>query len=222
MSLFFLNFFFFVIIQYTYFTIVAIYYSSWPNVFHWFLFRHYDLLLVVVIVVLCIHIVHNCKFVPTNCWRKNQTNPLFCSQMQTGTCDIVTPQNNLDKIVVNLSHFTLEQRHTDLLSRGLSFCPRPDEPDAGLSRADLDALHRRLRLSCFFENEEQEGNSEAPQSEPGSPFKHNSFKPKSKFNPVGPPTLEAMILANEVSFNKRKPYNTPTWDNLSPGERMAI
>ena len=128
-----------------------------------------------------------------------------------------------DKLVINLSDFQLEQRHKRLLSKGLKFCPRPSEPDPGQMRSDLDSLHKRLRLSHFFEEEEETtGNSDSDIPRDGSPFKHREFKKPSNFNPPGPPTLEAMILANEENFNSRSAYVPPTWDNISKEERLAI
>ena len=114
-----------------------------------------------------------------------------------------------NKLVVNLSSFQLEKRHVNLLNRGLKFCPRPDEPDPGQSRSDLDHLHKRLRQTSYFQKQEEDdlGNSDTSTLVEGSPFKHHSFKKTSKFNPPGPLNLEAMILANEEHFNSRKAYS---------------
>ena len=61
-------------------------------------------------------------------------------------CFIMTTQG-----VVNLSNRPLTQYEITLLQRGLKFCPTPACPDPGDGRADLDALHRRLRLMSFYE-----------------------------------------------------------------------
>ena len=53
------------------------------------------------------------------------------------------------------------------------------------------------------------------------PFQHRKFKPKSLFNPTGPPTIEAFIIANENDLNHR-PLHKWGPQNISPGERIAL
>ena len=43
--------------------------------------------------------------------------------------------------IVNLSDFNLQDYHVSLLSKGLTFCPTPGEPDMGEMRKDLDRFH---------------------------------------------------------------------------------
>ena len=56
----------------------------------------------------------------------------------------------MDKTVLNLSKVALTQDQLSVLSKGLNFCPTPDEPDPGQYKIDLDSLHRRLRLRSRF------------------------------------------------------------------------
>ena len=56
------------------------------------------------------------------------------------------------QLVVNLSSLNLSQPQLSLLSRGLSFCPTPGEPDLGVLKEDLDRFHMGLRRKAFFAN----------------------------------------------------------------------
>ena len=52
-----------------------------------------------------------------------------------------------NKLVVNLSRLKLSNGSLSLLSKGLNFCPTPNEPNPGQSKDDLDNLHRILSLA---------------------------------------------------------------------------
>ena len=43
-----------------------------------------------------------------------------------------------ERLVVNLSDFSLFQAHLSLLRKGLTFCPTPGEADMGDLKRDLD------------------------------------------------------------------------------------
>ena len=146
------------------------------------------------------------------------------------------------KSVVNLSNYELTQEEFSVLSKGIKFCPTPGPPDPGAQREDLNNLHRRLRQIAFFDNLE----SNAPSSSqstgvpavqiPTAPsvsdadsinsldiFRHRNFKLKSTgAGPQGPQNLEAMILANELEFNKRPIYKPTKCRNLSSKEMLAL
>ena len=132
------------------------------------------------------------------------------------------------KLVLILSKLTLSSDHMSLLSKGLSFCPTPNEPDPGQNRLDLDNLHRRLRLDYHFMWVQDDSLSDPPPTTDEinwfstEPFSHRKFKQPSTFNPVGPPNLEAMNLSNEHAFNNRPTFRRTKWDNITPGERRAL
>ena len=123
-----------------------------------------------------------------------------------------------DKDVVNLSSRELTEDELLVLSRGLKFCPTSDTTDAGLVREDLDSLHKRLQQISFYEDLEMNltKNSSQPNRQPTPltdtdnicsevSFKHRTFKlPAKGRGPIGPPTLEAMILRNEYDLNESK------------------
>ena len=130
----------------------------------------------------------------------------------------------VNKFVINISKHKLTDDEVSILSKGLNFCPTPDAPDPGELRTDLDSLHRRLRLRYHFRDEEGSEWEPLPDyanTHSFTAFEHQKFKLPSTFNPTGSVALEAMILANEVDFNKR-PIFAKHRENLTPGERIAI
>ena len=52
--------------------------------------------------------------------------------------------------VVNLSRVALSEAETNLLSKGLSFCPTPRHMNKEEILDDLEMFFRRLRLKEFF------------------------------------------------------------------------
>lgn len=52
----------------------------------------------------------------------------------------------LKRPIVNLSDIQLTQSETDLLQKGLNFCPTPPLPTIDHINKDIDALARRLSL----------------------------------------------------------------------------
>ncbi|XP_064633637.1 uncharacterized protein LOC135491594 [Lineus longissimus] len=127
-------------------------------------------------------------------------------------------QNSYSEYVINLSDVTLTPSQTSLLSKGLNFCPTPGEPDFGELFKDLDKFHVSLRRRAFF-------HSDDPDSDPPTPGNVNSLEQKleltSKWNPPGPPDLEAFIRTNEFQFD-RIPIRAPHTQNLTENEKAAI
>ena len=129
----------------------------------------------------------------------------------------------MEKLVVNLSDIDLTKDQISLLSRGLKFCPTPGTLNPSDCRLDLDNLHRNLRLKFNFSDEEDSDPLNIPDTPDYlEPFKHRAFKIKSTYNPRGPSALEAMILSNELDFNRRPIASNKGTKNLSPGEFNAI
>ena len=130
----------------------------------------------------------------------------------------------MEKLVLNLSNIDLTPDQLSLLSRGLKFCPTPGPLDPGTCRQDLDDLHRRLRLKQHFSSYDDEDLDFTDEIEPDptEPFLNRKFRLRSYFNPRGPPALEAMILSNEMNFNKRSFRPTTCEKNLTEGEFCAI
>ena len=143
-------------------------------------------------------------------------------------------ENCIERSVVNLSKFKLNEHHISLLKRGLKFCPTPSAPDAGQLREDMDRYHTRLRQIAFFSNLENNNDSTtsfinttqvAPSNPLASiePFKNLNFKLKSNWRvPAGPANLEAMIASNEQQYNARAPFIPTFRSNLDHNERKAM
>ena len=135
--------------------------------------------------------------------------------------------------VVNLSKRPLTLDEISLLQRGLKFCPTPACPEPGEGREDFDALHKRLRLMAFYEENPLEAilRPKPPtivplvvkQPSDNAPFKDQKFKLKSTWRgPIGPANLEAFIASNCVDFNKRPHFNGSLKNNLSRKEIVAL
>ena len=126
-----------------------------------------------------------------------------------------------DKLFVNLSSVPLSEEQRSVLSKGLSFCPTPGEPDKGVLREDLDRFHRDLRRKAFSATTQskskvinRDSDSDSSESELSGesfetlqpPFKHYKFKPKSNWNPVGPKVVEEFIFLNQEELRKQKVF----------------
>jgi hypothetical protein len=133
--------------------------------------------------------------------------------------------------VINLSNFQLTQHMIDLLSKGLNFCPTPDEPERFSLRQDLDKFHVSLRRKLFFEKRTS-SDTEVTQtdtqidlatqlSSEESPFDHYKFKNPSTWNPPAPLQLEAFITFNEHKLNEYI-FQTSPQSNLMDRERKAL
>jgi len=133
--------------------------------------------------------------------------------------------------VVNLSSFHLTEPMLSLLSKGLNFCPTPGEPDAYELRKDLDKFHVNLRRKQFFSKKDDLDDSIISTLDTSisytslyradGPFNHQKFSNPSKWNPIGPVNLEAMIISNEHDLNGYIPYS-PGNHNLTLQEREAL
>jgi hypothetical protein len=147
----------------------------------------------------------------------------------------------MDKSVVNLSRHELTQEEISVLSKGIKFCPTPGPPDPGAQREGMNNLQRRLRQIAFYEDLENNLPASSQSTGPAATilatpvdndvdninslqtFRHQKFKLKSTgAGPPGPQNLEAMILANELDFNRRPIYKPTKYRNLSQGQASAI
>ena len=51
--------------------------------------------------------------------------------------------------IANLSYLVLTEDQISILSKGLTFCPTPGDPDMGELSSDLDKFHLRLKRRLF-------------------------------------------------------------------------
>ena len=52
--------------------------------------------------------------------------------------------------VINLSDVTLSEPQTMALSKGLTFCPTPKEPDMADIMSNFDKFFRKMKLKAHF------------------------------------------------------------------------
>ena len=111
--------------------------------------------------------------------------------------------------VINLSSCTLSPDETQLLARGLTFCPTPRQIDWNEVRADINDFTRRMRLLEYFHDFPS-------QSDP------NPFHIKSSWTPAPhrDPALDTFIDAVEHDILNLPPK--PVRDNLTTRERHAL
>ena len=64
--------------------------------------------------------------------------------------DNITKENILNTRIVNLSSIELTQSETNLLRRGLNFCPTPPPPKPDYLDAGIDAFARRINLKEYY------------------------------------------------------------------------
>ncbi len=139
-----------------------------------------------------------------------------------------------NKLVINLSSIELTKAQVSVLSKGLSFCPTPGEPDLGVLKEDMERFHRDLRRKAFcnakgqpkpqdnscLDDSSDEGSIEGSDIETPA-FKHYKFKPKSRWNPPGPKVLEDFVFLNQQKLKHSKVF-APANKNLSKEEQNAI
>lgn len=121
--------------------------------------------------------------------------------------------------VVNLSNAVLSPAEVGLLSKGVSYCPKPPRLNSCQLHQDFQQFVRRIRLKEFFCDEKDEENSNGDRT-------INSFQRKSGW---APPPNRDMALETYVKAIKRDVdeglHRSPKrchWDNLTREERRPL
>lgn len=144
-------------------------------------------------------------------------------------------ENDKGTFVVNLSSKELSEPEKALLSKGLSFCPRPKGYDRGKLIEDTMAFSRRMRLKSHFSNVDKFDNAIDPDDDPDNPSqttdvsdtsdsgeKYPKFIPKSGWQPPKQGRdLETFVNSVESDITSHKP-SKPRHDNLSRSERNTL
>ncbi len=139
----------------------------------------------------------------------------------------------IENSVVNLSNVSLSTAQISLLSKGLSFCPMPGEPNLIDLKNDLFKFERNLKWKLHFANQNLYSATQPgtihyngtsyitiPQSQ--IPFESIKFKNKSERpGPIGPPTLETLFLKAHSDLDDFVLRRTPL-QNLTREEHRAI
>ena len=119
-----------------------------------------------------------------------------------------------EKRLVNLSSATLTESETNLLQKGLNFCPRATKMDKMTTYTDIDRLKRTLLLKIHFQDQsEKEYKSTTLESIARK-------EQKSKFEPPSVAAVEAYAEALKDGIKTAKKNNVK--DNLTLRERKAL
>ena len=129
----------------------------------------------------------------------------------------------LKRRIVNLSDIQLTQSETDLLQKGLNFCPTPPPPTIDNINKDVDAFARRLNLREYHTPENIDEITDNLSYQPTILEKLNHREQKTYSRPSREPYLNTYIekLRQEITdntvHNRRFQRN-----NLSKRERLAL
>ena len=79
--------------------------------------------------------------------------------------------------ILNLSDYQLSDAESEVLEKGLNYCPTPQGVDLGQLNLELDRFCRSVKLSLFFNGSCDPSEGEASgQSEDSVPFSHPDMK----------------------------------------------
>ena len=86
--------------------------------------------------------------------------------MENSLLQVFNKLNDIQYVngIVNLSKYILTKSETNVLSKGLGFCPTPGAPDIGNIIQDLDVFKRKTRLNLFFQGSNEDPEDKNTQS----------------------------------------------------------
>ena len=151
----------------------------------------------------------------------------FCDKSHT-----IDSSNKRSRCVVNLSSRPLTETETNVLSKGLKFCPTPGEPDMYNIHQDLREYFRRLRLRAYFFDDNPSPtptqntimNYFSQNSEKSEEINLKKFKAKSTWEPPDQyrdPVVETFCKSVQEEVSKFKPRE-PRIKNITLDEKNAI
>ena len=129
----------------------------------------------------------------------------------------------LKRRIVNLSDIQLTQSETDLLQKGLNFCPTPPPPTIDNINKDIDAFARRLSLREYHTPENIDEITDNPSYQPTILEKLNHREQKTYCRPSREPYLNTYIEKLRQEITDRTVHNRRFQrNNLSKRERLAL
>ena len=144
---------------------------------------------------------------------------------------IIDTSNKRSRCVVNLSTRPLTETETNVLAKGLKFCPTPGEPDLYNLQQDLREFFRRMRLKAFFYDDSPTPPTQntitnyfSQSSENSGEINLKKFKPKSSWEPplqYRDPVIETFCKAIQDEVSRFQPRE-PRYKNISIDEKNAI
>ena len=129
----------------------------------------------------------------------------------------------LDRRIVNLSNLQLTQSETNLLRKGLNFCPTPPPPRIEDINKDIDTFARRLTLREYHTPENLDEITDSPGYQPSILQQLNQKERNTRYRPSREPYLNTYAdrlrqeITDEMLHNQRFQRN-----NLSKRERAAL
>ena len=129
----------------------------------------------------------------------------------------------LKRRIVNLSDIQLTQSETDLLRKGLNFCPTPSPPTIDSINKDIDAFARRLNLREYHTPENLDDIIDNPDYQPTILEKLNYREQRTYCSPSREPYLNTYIEKLRQDITDRTVHNRRFQrNNLSKRERLAL
>ncbi len=86
------------------------------------------------------------KQVSTYIWSDVIINKPLNNNYHNNNSDFLVPEN----LVLNMSELQLTDKQISIISRGLSFCPTPGEPDMGQVFVDLERLFKKHEIKSIL------------------------------------------------------------------------
>ena len=129
----------------------------------------------------------------------------------------------LDRRIVNLSNLQLTRSETNLLRKGLNFCPTPPPPRIEDINKDIDTFARRLTLREYHTPENIDEITDSPGYQPSILHQLNQKERNTQYRPSREPYLNTYVerlrqeITDETLHNQRFQLN-----NLSKHERAAL
>ena len=137
-------------------------------------------------------------------WKRTTTN---------GNCKITKRYRSyktkeiLKRRIVNLSDIQLTQSETDLLQKGMNFCPTPPPPTIDNINKDIDTFARRLSLREYHTPENIDEITNNPSYQPTVLEKLNQREQKTYCRPSREPYLNTYIEKLRQEITDRTVHN---------------
>ena len=147
------------------------------------------------------------------------------AQRNNKNASLINKEDILKRRIMNLSSRTLTKSETDLLHKGLNFCPTPPPPRKEEINDGIDAFARRLNLKEYHAPEDMEDIADNPtrQHRLTTLEKLNQNGHKGPYRPSREPYLNTYVenirqnIIEELTKKRRFQRN-----NLNERERAAL
>ena len=163
---------------------------------------------------------HTTTYTGTLEWRRTRSKE---NRLQFKSRESLIKEEILKRRIVNLSTLELTHSETDLLRRGLNFCPTPPPPKPESVNKDVDAFARRLNLREYHAPNEIDEMENQSAYKPSILEKLNKKEWVQHYRPSREPYINSYVeklrqdIKEEISRHHRFQRN-----NLNKREREAL